>query len=523
MYSNFSKTSICTLLLFLAINIAFADVKLASPFGDHMVLQHNTLVPVWGTADPGEKVTVKLGSQTKTTIAGADGRWMLKLKKLKAGGPYTMLVSGKNKIEFNDVYVGEVWLCSGQSNMDMTVAREDRYWCGVFNEKEEVATANYPLIRVFDTDFAPRLEPQSSVNGKWEVVSPQTVGHISAAAYFFARDLQKKIKMPIGLITTAFGASTAQAWISKEAMEKDTVFKPLLAAFQDKIDKYITDTTAKHAYQVAYEKWKIESAAAKAAGKDELRGPKNADPVRDQHNPFVLWNGMVAPLVPYAIKGALWYQGESNSPTANIFRHINETLILDWRKQWGQGNFPFIYVQLANIGKTVDSIPAKGGAEAVKREAQLQNLSVRNTAMVVAIDDADPDNMLNVHCKNKQLIGQRLALAAEAIAYGYKITYSGPIYDKMEIKGNTIRLHFKHIGGGLVANGGDLKGFAIAGEDKKFVWGIARIEGDAILVTNPAITKPVAVRYGWANNPPVSLYNVAGLPASPFRTDCDDK
>jgi sialate O-acetylesterase len=427
------------LFLLLTANL-FANVKLASPFADHMVLQRGVPVPIWGWADRGEKVTVKLGKQTVSTTAGSDGKWMLKLNKLTAGGPFVLTASGKNTVTINDVYAGEVWLCSGQSNMDFTVAREDRYWCGVYNEKEEVANANYPLIRMFDTDFSPRATPQDTVKGKWEVVSPQTIGHLSAVAYFFAREIQKKLKVPIGLITTSFGASTAEAWMRKEALEKDTTFKRLLTSFDAKIAKYNSDTAGRAAYNEALEKWKVVAANAKAEGKDEVRPPRNPnpDPVRDQHNPYVLWNGMVKPLVPYAIKGALWYQGESNSPTASIYRQIMETLIIDWRNQWGQGNFPFLYVQLANIGKTYDSLPADGGSEAIKREAQLHNLSLPNTGMAVAIDNANPENMNDVHPKNKQDIGYRLALAAQAIAYGdKKIVYSGPLYDKMEVNGNS--------------------------------------------------------------------------------------
>jgi len=502
---------------------SYANVKLASPFGDHMVLQRNKMVPVWGTASPGEKVTLTFNKQKKTVVTGSDGSWMISLDKLAAGGPFTMTIAGANTITVQDVYVGEVWLCSGQSNMDFTVAREDRYWCGVFNEKEEVAAANYPLIRVFDTDFSPRLDAQKDVRGIWEVISPQTVGHISAIAYFFARDLQKKLNVPIGLITTAFGASTAEAWISKPALEANPKFATLLTTFNGKLDKYNTDTAVQSKYKVAYAKWVVDAAKAKADGKDELRGPKNPNPVNDQHNPYVLWNGMVAPLVPYAIQGALWYQGESNSPTASIYRDLMEALIVDWRKQFNQGDFPFIYVQLANIGTKYDSIPAAGGSEAIKREAQLLNLSVPKTAMAVAIDNADPLDMKNVHPKNKQEMGRRMVLAARAIAYGENITYSGPLYDKMQVKGNTIQLDFKSVDAGLVCKGDKLKGFAIAGEDKKFVWADAKIEGNSVVVSSPLITKPVAVRYGWGNNPPTSLYNKADLPASPFRTDVGSK
>jgi len=510
------------ILCFAHLNAALADVKPASLFKDHIVLQYNMAEPVWGTANPGEKVTVKIGNQSHSVVTGKDGNWLIKLNKLTIGGPYTLIIEGKNKITINDVYAGEVWLCSGQSNMDMTVAREDRYWCGVFNEKEEVAAANYPLIRVFDVDFTPAASPQTEVDGKWELVSPQTVGHISAAAYFFARDLQKKLKVPIGLITTAYGASTTEAWTREEALSKNPLFKKLLDSYKEKLIKYKADTAAQIKYKAAYEKWKPLAAEAKAEGKDELRGPKNPNPVFDQHNPSVLWNGMVNALVPYAIRGAIWYQGESNSPTASIYKELMETLIKDWRQQWKEGNFPFIYVQLANIGKTYDSLPAMGGTEAIKREAQLENLSIPNTAMVVAIDNADSNNMGNIHPKDKQEIGRRLALAAEAIAYHEKVVYSGPLYDKMKIEGNKIRLYFKDIDGGLMAKNNKLIGFAIAGADKKFEWADAEIDGNTVIVSSPEVNKPIAVRYGWGNNPPTSLYNKANLPASPFRTDRDN-
>ncbi len=509
-------------LMSLLTGSVYANVKLASPFADHMVLQRNKTVPVWGTANPGEKVIISFNKQKKSTVTGSDGSWKVDLSKLQAGGPYVLTVKGENTLALQDVYVGDVWLCSGQSNMDFTVAREDRYWCGAINEKEEVAAANYPLIRVYKTEFSPRLEPQQEVKGNWEVISPKTVGHVSALAYFFARDLQKKLNIPIGLVVTTYGASTAEAWMSKSALQSNPKFANLLTSFQKKLDKYLPDTAAQTKYKIAHAKWVIDAAKAKAEGKDELRSPKNTDPVADQHSPTVLWNGMVAPLVHFAIKGELWYQGESNSPTASIYRDLMETLILDWRKQWGQGDFPFLYVQLANIGKEIETVPAKGGAEAVKREAQLFNLSIPNTAMVVAIDNADPLNMGNVHPKNKQEIARRMVLAARAVAYGEKITYSGPFYEKMQIKGNTIRVQFKSTDAGLVCKGDQLKGFAIAGDDKKFVWADAKIEGNSVIVSSPEVPKPVAVRYGWGSNPPTSLYNKADLPASPFRTDSEN-
>jgi sialate O-acetylesterase len=511
-------------LLLIVSTASYSQLKLANIFSDNMVLQSGKPIKIWGMAGAGEQVTVTFDNQKKQTTANTLGAWEVILKPLAPSSiPANLTIAGTNIITVNNILVGEVWVCSGQSNMDMTVAKEDRYWCGVINEADEVASANYPLIRVFDTDFTPAATLQEDVSGKWEIVSPKTVGHLSAAAYFFARELQRKIKVPIGLITTAYGASTAEAWISEDALNKVPVCKPLVDSFKAKLHKYLTDTIAQTKYLIAREKWKQDVNSAKAEGKNAPKAPKNPDPVQDQHNASVLWNGMVNHLVFYSIRGALWYQGESNSPTAKIYRQLMETLITDWRKQWAQGNFPFIYVQLANIGKTYDSIPAKGGAEAIKREAQLQNLSLENTAMVVAIDNADSADMNNVHPKNKQEIGRRLALAALATTYGEKIEYSGPVYEKMEIDGNAITLYFKHTGTGLIAKNGELKGFAIAGTDKKFVWATARIKGNTVIVSADGITNPVAVRYGWSNNPQTSLYNKEMLPASPFRTDSFDK
>lgn len=511
------KTNILFFIHLLSLSL-YATIKPASPFGDHMVLQRDSKVAVWGTADAGEKVTVTFNKQKQSAVADAQGKWRISLSKLSAGGPYTMTITGNNTITFQDVYVGEVWLCSGQSNMDMTVAREDRYWCGVINEKEEVAASNFPTIRVFDVAFTPNQKLQTDVTGTWEVVSPQTVGHLSAAAYFFARDLQKKLKVPVGLITTAYGASTAEAWIRKEALQANAAFTSLLDTFQNKLNRYYTDTARQRTYAAALEKWKVDAAKAKAEGKDELRSPRNPNPAADQHNPYVLWNGMVAPLVPYTIRGALWYQGESNGPTATIYKDIMETLITDWRTQWQQGNFPFIYVQLANHQNLVTA-PVKEDPMVTVRDAQLKNLSIPNTAMVVAIDNADPADIANIHPKNKQEIGKRLALAALGLVYNEKITYSGPLPDKMVIEGNKARVQFKNAGEGLMTKGEKLTGFAVAGADKKFVAADAVIDGKTVVVSSPEVPAPVAVRYGWSKNPPVNLYNKAGLPASPFKTD----
>lgn len=513
------KLAVAWLLWLCAVVQAVAVVTPASMFQDHLVLQRESVLPVWGKAKPGETVTVSFGTQQQTAVTGKDGKWMVRLQPMKAGGPYEMTIAGENSIVLKDIYLGEVWLCSGQSNMDMTVAREDRYWCGVLNEKEEMAAANYPEIRVFDTAYTPTDDPQEKVDGTWELVSPATIGHISAAAYFFGRELYQKYKVPIGLVTTAYGGSAAEAWISRPAMEAHPNLKFLLDNYLKKKAEYLPSLQELQAYQAAVEKWKTASAQAKAEGKDEVRPPKNRDPRVDQHNPCLLYNGMVAPLVPFAIRGAIWYQGESNQNSAQVYRELMETLIADWRSAWGQGEFPFLYVQLANYGKAYDTEPAAGKGLTLVREAQRQNLSVPNTAMVVAIDNADPLDMGNIHPKNKQAIGHRLALAAQGMVYGEKVDYSGPLYTHYLIEGEKIRLHFNGTGKGLASNDGNLTGFAIAGPDRVFVEAEARIDGNTILVSSPKVPNPQAVRYGWNANPKVNLCNKAGLPASPFRTD----
>jgi sialate O-acetylesterase len=500
--------------------MAWAQVKPAHVFGNHMVLQRGIPVPVWGTAKAGEKITLELNGQTLKTKADVAGRWSVVFGPMIAGGPHTLKVSGKNTITFTDIYIGEVWLCSGQSNMDMTVAREDRYWCGVYNEQEEVASANYPLIRVFDVDFSPKDEPQTEVNGKWEVVSPQTIGHLSATAYFFARDIFNRYNVPIGLITTAYGASTAEAWISRPALQSHPQLSFLLEEYAKKCEAYDTSYTAKKKYTEAYAAWKAAADKAVAEKKDKPREPKNPDPHRDQHNPAVLYNGMIAPLVPYAIRGAIWYQGESNGPTARLYDILMETLITTWRKDWKQGDFPFLYVQIANHQAVVNE-PVKDDPMVWIRDAQLRNLSIPNTGMAVAIDNANPDDPNDIHPKNKQAIGKRLALIAQAKVYGDKeVEYSGPLYSKMRVEGNAIRIYFDH-GEKMKINGDTLHGFAIAGNDKRFVRATARVDGDAVIVYSPEVKEPVSVRYNWSKNPPGNLYNEAGLPASPFRTDSD--
>ncbi len=493
-----------------------ARIKPASVFGDHMVLQRDRTVPIWGTASAGEPVTVRFQQQEKTAVADAEGRWRIDLDAVSAGGPYSLSIVGYDQsISFRDVYMGEVWLCSGQSNMDMTIAKEDRYWCGVVNEQQEVAQADYPLIRAFDVPFRTSDQQQQETDSRWEICSPQTAGHMSAAAYFFAREIHQKLNVPVGLLTAAYGASTAEAWTSRAALEAEADLQFLLEDYTKKCQDFDSGAAQKK-YEEELAHWKEQSAAAEAKGQKAPRkpaAPKN--PHSDQHSPCVLYNAMTAPLVPYAIRGALWYQGESNIPTAAVYDRIMETLIRDWRKAWAQGDFPFLYAQLAAYGKP-PARPCQGGGTTRVREAQSKNLNIPNTAMIVTIDIGESDN---IHPKNKQDVGLRFSLAARALAYKENIVFSGPLYESMRIEGDKIVLSFKHLGGGLISKDTILGGFAVAGTDREFVWAQAKIEGDSVIVCSPQIKQPVAVRYAWDDFPTVSLYNREGLPASPFRTD----
>ncbi len=489
---------------------AFAEVQLASPFTSHMVLQRERLVPVWGTADAGEQISVEFGGQKKTVTAGADGSWRVNLDALTASAKgRSFNVTGSKSttsLKLDDVLVGEVWLASGQSNMDFTVSVKAKYFAGVTNEEEEIAAAHYPLIRMFTGIAQKAYEPRQRVEGEWRVCNPENVKAFSAVGYFFARDLQKEIQVPVGIVTLAFGASTAEAWIRRETLAADVLLKPMLDGFDAKVRAYVpTSPVIEAAFQEA-------AAKAKADGKRAPRHP-NRDPVQDQHNATVLFNGMVQPLIPYAMRGAIWYQGESvvgGDAGRTLYPRVQANLIEDWRRLWGQGDFPFYLVQLAG--------QEAGSNDPWMREAQATALSLPNTGMAVTTDIGEEKN---VHPHNKQDVGNRLARIALAQTYGVKAEYSGPVYESMQVEGDALRIKFSHLGGGLVAKGGGpLKWFVIAGADKKFVTAEAKIEGDTIIVRSIEVAAPMAVRYAWVNFPNgCNLFNAVGLPAAQFRTD----
>jgi sialate O-acetylesterase len=470
-----------------------ADVQPHPLFSDGMVLQQGVNCPIWGKADPGEDLFVRVdteGASVKSGIvkADGDGRWRLKIPAtFKAGGPFTLTIQGKNTVTLKDVYFGEVWICSGQSNMEWPLSR-------AHNAEEAIAGSKNPKIHLFAVPKNTSDKPLDGFKGdpKWQECNPDTVKSFSAVGYFFGRDLQKALDVPVGLIHTSWGGTRAEAWTRQAVLEAHEEWKNEAANYANSLEKY-KETLAK----------------AKAEGKKAPRGPGL------QNAPAALYNAMIAPLIPYAIKGAIWYQGESNSGKAYAYRKLLPTMIENWRNDWKQGDFPFLIVQLAPYQAIVSEPQESAWAEL--REAQLlTSLHCKNTGVAVITDVGDPKD---VHPRKKEPVGARLALAARGIAYDEKIEYSGPVYEKMEVKDGKAVLHFKHAGKGLEAKDGPLQGFTIAGADRKFYNAKAEIQGDTVLVWCDKVPEPAAVRYGWANCPVVNLWNKDGLPASPFRTD----
>ena len=442
-------------------SVTLADVTLNPLFSENMVLQRDQAIPVFGSAVAGEKIAVTLAGETVTTTAGDDGQWQVKLAAQEAGGPHVLSVQGTNRIDVKNVLIGEVWLCSGQSNMAWTVSRAR-------NPEDEAAAADLPQIRHYKTG--------RGGNGTWTVCSPDTVGGFTATGYFFGRELHKEWQVPVGLINSSVGGTPIEHWTNvadqQQMFDKDEV------------------------------KQRLATAGTRAA-------PGSG----------VLYEGMIKPLAPYAIRGAIWYQGERNSKTGDpyLYRYQMPTLISNWRRDWNQGDFPFGIVQLPDFQAPQQQPSEQNGWVLVREGMARTAATFPNTGMAVTLGLGEAKN---IHPRNKQDVGKRLARWALGTVYGREIVYSGPVYQSMSVQGNKIVLSFDHIGGGLTSRGSDeLIGFAIAGDDKKFVWADARIVGDKVEVSSPDVSEPVAVRYAWASNPKFSLYNKEGLPASPFRTD----
>jgi len=485
---------------------ASAEIRPHALFCDNMVLQQGIRVPVWGTAAPGEKLTVSVAGQVVEATADKAGSWLVRLGPMAPGGPHEMTIASTNIVRIRNVTVGEVWLCSGQSNMGMEV-RE------ALNATEETAAADYPDIRLFDVPPHIRDEPARDVQAQWRPCSPQTVTRFSAAGYFFGRRLYGELKVPIGLISGAQGSSPAEAWTEIEALK---------GAIEDPIGRWQRQVQQEQEFRTKYEAelaaWEPVAARAKAENEEP---PKKPEPPyflgrARIAQPAGLWNGTIAPLVPYGIRGVIWYQGESNAPRGREYRKLLPAMIRSWRHEWGQGDFAFLIVAIAPFGPAYGHPTESGWAEVV--EAQwMTGETVPNCGLAVTSDIGDATS---AHPANKQEVGRRLSLIALAKVYGRDIVYSGPMYTSMEVEGNRIRLHFKHVHGGLtVKPDGPLRGFAVSGVDRRFVWAEARLDGDTVVVWSEQVARPIAVRYAWAQNPVCNLFNADGLPAVPFRSD----
>jgi sialate O-acetylesterase len=478
-----------------------ADVKLPALFTDGMVLQQGIPIPVWGWADDGELVTVEFAGQRKS-VRARNGKWMVKLDPLKAGAHGAMTITGNNRISLGDVLAGEVWIASGQSNMEWSMTRSQV-------PAEHIAAATHPGIRLFTVPKLKANEPVEDVRSSWQPCTPQTVPGFSAVAYYFARDLHQALGVPVGIIHTSWGGSPAEVWMSERVLSSNSGYQ------REILDAW---SAANERFQQNLAQWEKEKAAAEQAGQDFKKNRPAPG-----WKPTELYNGMIAPLIPYAIQGAIWYQGESNAGRAHQYRTLYPDMIRNWRADWAQGDFPFLGVQLApwdkNKKRSIEEITAAPVESdwAELREAQVLSTRVLPRAGLAIITDAgDKDD---IHPTKKEPVGARLALLARRMAYGETLVASGPMYNGVEFKEGKAMLSFTDVGGGLEARGGELTGFAIAGEDRKFVWAKAEIVKDNVVVSSPEISNPVAVRYGWADFPVVNLFNKEGLPASPFRTD----
>jgi sialate O-acetylesterase len=478
------------------------EIKLPAIISDHMVLQRDRECALWGLADPGEQVTARIAGEERTTRAGPEGKWSLRLPRLTDVGPFVLTIAGRNSITVTDVIAGEVWLGSGQSNMELRVSQARDF-------ESEKKDATFPLLRMFKEESPIAATEQFHGKGRWVVCTPDSVGQFSAALYFFGREIHRVLGRPIGLINSSVGGTPIESWISPAAQETAEELKPFFA--QREIAERNFDAAAEaKKYQQALATWKEQSAHAK--NPQEIPR-KPVDPV-ELHNRWSnvggLFNGKIAPLIPFTIRGAVWYQGEANAgDKAWHYRYQLPLLITEWRRRWGD-DFPFAWVQLPNIAISGRDWP-------LIREGMLLTLRLPNTGMTVNIDIGDPNE---IHPANKQEIGRRLSLWALAEVYGHRdIEWSGPLFAGCEKRGREILIHFTHAASGLVAKDGTLRGFVIAGSDHRWLPGTARLEGNQVVVSHPNVAEPVAVRYAWENNPPCTLYNTADLPASPFRTD----
>lgn len=478
-----------------------------SLISDHMVLQQKTQIPVWGCGRNGERVTVEFNGQIKSAIVD-NQKWKVTFKPMNAGGPCSLKISGDTTIIITDVYVGEVWVCSGQSNMGRRMSPHFKLQT-IDNYEKEKAEASHPLIRQYEVSYGLSDTLIEDAHGKWKVCSPSTVNDFSAVGYFFARDLHKVLNVPVGLLFSSVGGTEAQFWTSRNGLENHPQLRRLVEAYELELKNYPTKLAEYYSKTDSItSRYIADSVNARLSHTPQPHKPLPPRNPVEHRRISCYYNAMISSLVRYPIKGVLWYQGESDCDFALQYQILFPTLIADWRKNWQRGNFPFLYVQIAPFKKNIPEL----------REAQLLTLNKTvNTAMVVTTDCGDAND---IHPPHKQPVGYRLALAARVLAYGEKLEYSGPVYKSVKIKGNKAELCFSHaVGGFYVQTNTVLKGFTISGADKKFVQANAFVKGNKIIVFNDSIKVPTAVRYGWDNVPDGNLYNREKLPASPFRTD----
>jgi sialate O-acetylesterase len=511
---------ILTAIVLFSATTTWADVKLSRAFGDHMVIQQELPIRLFGTADPGEKITAKLGDASATTTAGTDGYFRVELPGMKADGkPHTLTVTGNNTVELKDVLLGEVWICSGQSNMEWTVA-------GSLNAKDEIAAANHPMIRLFDVPgHVAESTPQTDPRGTWQVCTPQSVPGFTAVGYFFGRSLQQKLNVPIGLIGTNWGGTRIEPWTPPIGFRQ----VPQLKDYVESIDATDISTAigkeTHRKYLSSVEDWLKQSRQNVDAGKP-LTGPPQLN-LNPKGGATRIYNGMTHALTPLSVRGAIWYQGESNAGDGLRYEFLTEALVKGWRTVFENDDLSFYWVQLANFQNPNDNPEGSGWGPV--REGQRRALRLPNTGMAVIIDIGEAGD---IHPKNKQDVGERLALWALANDYGKDIVYSGPLYKSMAIEGDKIRITFDHVGSGLMMGKKDglkpteevtdaeLTQFAIQGGDGKWHWAKATIDGDTVVVHADGVSDPKHVRFGYQSNPVgLNLYNKEGLPASPFTTD----
>lgn len=496
-------------VLFLTIAVGVhADVKPVGLFADHAVLQREKPVPVWGSADAGEKVSVTFAGHTVETIADLAGSWRVELPALAASAePRDLHIRGNNTVTFTDILVGEVWLASGQSNMARTLSNTS-----FDNEFEYAASADLPMIRQFTVGRAVAEQPAADVTGEWHQAGPETLANFSATAWFFGRDLYALLRVPVGIINGSWGGTPGEAWTDAEGLRASPVHAAVRQRWEEVLAVY---PAAKAKYDEARAAWENQKAVAMATGKKFTKAAPRAPQGPGHHyTPSGLFNGMIAPLTPVAFRGVIWYQGENNArvPRAEEYRRLFPSLITGWRQAFAQGDFPFYWVQLANFAAG----DAQSAVWATLRESQTLTLALPNTGQAVTIDIG---NATDIHPKNKRDVGRRLARLALRRTYGFDLVDSGPVFERVESEGSSLRISFGNTNGGLMTPLNALSGFELAGEDKVFHPADAMIENDTVLVTLTAVPAPVAVRYAWRNAPVAGLFNGEGLPAVPFRTD----